>query len=150
MLEKSIEEYCIELCLKNYKIDENNIVNVNGDVILRNRNLYKIPIQFGIVTNVFTCSLNGLKSLKGAPYTVRGSFYCSDNQLTSLEGCPIEVGGYFDCCYNKLISLEGGPIKIGGKFNCYGNPIHDEYSEKYGSYKHYMRTIKLKKLLFST
>jgi hypothetical protein len=163
---KSIEDWCIELGIKNYSID-NGVVNINGDVDISNQHLKKLPIKFGIVTGTFNCSVNGLISLKGcpkevgadfdcgfnylttlkySPIKVDGNFDCRANSLASLKGGPISVGGNFYLKYNNITSLKGGPLNIGGELSCYSNPIHNEYC-KYDSYNHYRRSIKLKELL---
>ena len=158
--EKSIEDWCIELDLKNYKIID-GLVNVNNGVNISHRKLTVIPIKFGFVLSFFICYSNKLKSLEGCPKKVKvgnwfncdynqltslegaplrvGHFSCGNNQLISLEGAPLKVSGNFLCHNNKLKSLEGSPKRIGGDFNCIGNPIYTQY----------MRSIKLKKLLCS-
>jgi hypothetical protein len=168
MVEKSIEDWCIELGLENFEIEENGIVNVDANVTISARKLYEIPIKFGIVNGFFTCGYNNLKSLEGSPSSVSGNFSCGGNELTSLKYSPIKIyGGYFHCQYNKLKSLkgspkeipgsfecfdnwldslEGGPNKIGGHFDCSNNPIYKEY-KKYHNYQHYMRSVKLKQLI---
>ena len=97
---KKLEEFGI----KNYAINEDGTIDVNGCVNLYNRGLTKIPFKFGEVTGNFDCSLN---------------------QLTSLEGCPKEVGGEFDCYSNKnkLKDLIGGPQEVGGNYICYNNQL---------------------------
>jgi hypothetical protein len=69
----------------------------------------EFPFQFGTVDGWFDCSNCGLKSLIGAPHTVRGDFGCSNNQLVSLEGAPRYVGGYFNCKKNPVSTI--GPIE---------------------------------------
>jgi hypothetical protein len=167
-MEKSIKDWCLHLGLKNYEIDENDVVNVYGDVDMSDEILTKIPIQFGIVKGFFNCSRNRLTSLEGSPKEVGVSFYCnfnqlislegspkevgdvyncSRNQLTSLKGGPVKVGGNYLCEFNKLITLEGGPTKVYGEFGCYGNPVVNRKFKKYNDYNHYMRSIKLKELI---
>jgi hypothetical protein len=145
MDEKSIEDWCSKLGLKNYEIID-GVVNVNGNVNISWKGLTEIPIKFGIVTAEFNCSVNKLTSLEGSPEIVYNNFTCDNNQLITLEGAPKEVGGHFFCYNNKLISLDGGPNKVDGWFNCASNPIWKEYT-KYNNYKEYMRSVKLKELL---
>ena len=83
--------------------------DVDGDVDLSLRNLESIPVPFGSVTGVFSCSYNQVTSLKWSPRHVGRDFDCSSNQLTSLEGGPDYVGGYFGCNNNLLPSLAGAP-----------------------------------------
>ena len=74
MSEQEIHDICEEYNIKNYSINPDGSIDVNGDVIIVNKNLYKLPLKFN---------------------KVNGNFYCSYNKLTSLEGCPKYVGGNF-------------------------------------------------------
>ena len=118
MIEKWLNEYNI----RNYTINDDFTIDVDGNVDLFSRNLIRFLdyIQFGVIKGFFDCSNNKLTSLKGSPKEVRGYFSCSDNQLTSLEGAPENVGGTFICSYNKLTSLEGAPKETNG-FYCNEN-----------------------------
>lgn len=105
--------------IKNARI-KNGLVNVNGNVNLKNKNLTQLPFDFGVVTGNFDCSHNNLKNLKGAPTSVGGNFNCQFNILNSLHCSPREVGGDFNCQFNNLTTLMG-PIKVGKNFNCSNN-----------------------------
>jgi hypothetical protein len=144
--ERSIEDWCIELGLENYKIKD-GIVNVNGHVDISKKISIEIPIQFGIVTGYFECDSNKLTSLKGCPKSVGESFNCMYNELTSLKYGPISVGGLYYCGYNNLVSLKYGPKSLGGFLGCFDNPVWKEY-EKYNNYNQYMRSEKLKELIY--
>ena len=80
-------------------------------------------VNFGEITGNFDCSGLDLRSLKGAPQTVRGDFDCSWNNLISLKESPREVGGNFSCYKNLLTSLEGSPQKIVDGFYCFNNQL---------------------------
>jgi hypothetical protein len=90
--------------VKNYTINENSVVDVNGDVDLSFKNMEEIPIQFGIVKGFFNCSYNKLKSLKGSPKKCY-ILYCSNNSITNLDFCPKCERLY--CKNNNLKSLKG-------------------------------------------
>lgn len=109
--------------IKNYVINEDLTVDVNGDVYLCWEKLDEIPIQFGLVQGNFICHRNNLKSLKGSPKKVGGHFNCAWNRLSSLEGCPVEVGGIFNCSNNLLTSLNGSPENIKEVFDCSNNKL---------------------------
>src|SRR5690606_19501070 len=102
---EEIEKWLDKMEIENYTINEDLTVDVKGDVDIIQRELNKIPVQFGIIEGWFECKKNKLTSLEGAPKVVEGVFNCSDNNLTSLEGCPKIVEGYFCCSGNKLTSL---------------------------------------------
>ncbi len=141
-----VTEACEALGIKNYSIENDGTVNVDGDVSLF---FYgsKFPVKFGKVTGNFFCVNNGLTTLEGGPIEVGGGFKCSenkltslegapkkvryficeDNQLTTLKGCPETLSHFFSCRRNNLTSLEGGPKRTpdGSKFNyyCSSNPL---------------------------
>ena len=82
---RQIEEWLKEYNIKNYTINDDLTIDVDGFVFLNKENLKEFPdyIQFGVVKSYFSCYRN---------------------QLTSLRGCPREVREYFDCSYNSLTS----------------------------------------------
>jgi hypothetical protein len=120
---KNIDSLCEKYGIENYTINNNGLVDVDGNVNLTNRKLDKIPLNFGAVTGDFRCSDNQLRTLEGCPTDVNGHFKCFDNQLTTLEGSPIKVGGSFYCSGNQLISLEGCPTEVRGSFYCRDNQL---------------------------
>ena len=119
---EGIKEWLDLMEIKNYKVNEDLIVDVNDDINIYNKGLTEIPIQFGIVKGDFYCYHNNLKSLEGCPIKVNGDFCCSRNKLTSLEYASEIINGNFDCSFNNLKSLKYTPKEIKGYFNCYGNP----------------------------
>jgi len=118
-----IKRKCDKYGIKNYTINSDGSIDVDGDVDLSDMRLTKLPIKFNHVSGDFYCDHNRLTTLEGSPKSVGGSFWCHSNQLTTLEGSPQSVSGYFDCGYNNLTTLEGSPKSVGGHFNCYFNKI---------------------------
>jgi hypothetical protein len=118
-----IESICKKFNIKNWKLNSDGGIDVDGNVHLNELKLTELPLKFGKVSGSFNCSYNNLVSLEGVPKEVGAGFYCSFNKLTSLEGSPIEVGGDFYCSFNKLTSLEGSPIEVGGDFYCATNKL---------------------------
>ncbi len=112
MIKEEILTICEKYGIKNYSINPDGSIDVEGSVYLFNMNLDKLPLKFN---------------------KVGGYFGCSNNNLTSLEGCPKEVGGYFNCDYNNLETLKGGPEKVYDMFYCGGNPLEslDGYNGNY-------------------
>jgi hypothetical protein len=100
-----IHSICQEYGIENYDIDDDFIVDVAGDVRIKDK-LIKIPIKFGLVSGRFSCSMNELSSLENAPISVGSFFNCSHNKLTSLKGSPKSVRS-FACADNQLTTLEG-------------------------------------------
>ena len=123
------KEEVIEVCerhrIKNYTINDDLSIDVDGNVDLSSRNLEYLPLRFNYIEGSFDCSNNELKTLEGCPQTVGGDFDCHRNELKTLEGSPQTVGGDFNCHFNKLETLEGGPQTVGGDFDCYRNELKD-------------------------
>jgi len=102
---EDIDSICKRYGIKNYTINSDGTIDVDGDVYLNNKGLIKLPLKFGKVTGNFYCSYNKLTSLEGSPSYVGVGFYCYNNQLTSLEGCPKEVGDWLNCYSNPIHSI---------------------------------------------
>lgn len=134
-----IEEWLHTYRIRNYTINDDLTVDVDGPVYLVGKFLSSFPIQFGEVKSFFYCNanrftslegsprhvggdffcdLNPLKTLVGSPITVDGNFRCTDTYLESLRGAPREVNGYFRCWRGHLKSLKGAPREVTGDFDC--------------------------------
>ena len=120
------EDQIVQLCerykIKNYSINPDLSIDVEGSVSLNNLKLSSLPLRFSRVGGSFYCSYNQLTTLEGSPREVGGGFYCYNNHLTTLEGGPREVEGYFDCRYNLLTTLEGSPREV-KYLHCSNNPV---------------------------
>ena len=121
------EQKIIDICelynIKNYTINPDESIDVDGGVDLSDMKFTKIPIKFNKVSGNFYCQNNYLSTLISSPKYVGGDFYCSENDLTSLEGSPNYVGGYFSCSFNHITSLVGCPNEVGGGFYCSNNQL---------------------------
>jgi hypothetical protein len=120
---ENIESICKKFGIRNWSVNTDGGIDVDGDVNLRGMELDKLPLKFGKVTDVFDCSRNKLTNLVGSPKEVGRDFNCTWNKLETLEGAPIYVGERFFCQDNKLTSLEGAPKELGRGFNCSGNKL---------------------------
>jgi hypothetical protein len=123
--ESEVREICKKYGIKNWSINSDGLVDVNGNVDLSFEKLTELPLQFGKVTGSFDCSDNRLTTLKGSPNTVDSWFDCRDNKLTSLEFCPRSVGTNFYCGWNKIREFTGLKY-IGGYFYC-SALVHQHY-----------------------
>ena len=121
------EDQVVKLCkkyrIKNYYINPDLSIDVDGDVHLDNLPLSSLPLRFSIVSGYFYCQYDRLTTLDGSPREVGIGFNCSHNRLTTLEGGPREVGWYFSCSSNLLTTLEGSPREVGEDFECSGNQL---------------------------
>ena len=113
----NIKRLCYKYGIKNYKINKDGTIDVDGNVNLD----YRV-IKWGLITN-----LSPLKKLPLKFKNVSGYFNCAYNNLTSLVGSPEHVGGFFNCICNNLTSLEGAPKYIGGYIN-FGNAENEDES----------------------
>ncbi|MCK9477560.1 MAG: hypothetical protein M0R46_16720 [Candidatus Muirbacterium halophilum] len=118
-----IDAICKEYNIKKYTINNDGSIDVNGDVLLWNRNLKVLPLKFRNVNGSFNCGYNKLANLNGYPQHVDDSFHCDDNQLTNLIGAPQYVGDGFYCTDNQLTNLIGAPQYVGGNFSCDDNQL---------------------------
>ena len=116
-------QVCKQYGIRNYSINPDLSIDVDGDVRLNNLHLSSLPLRFSRVGGDFACHNNQLTTLEGCPREVGIDFVCSFNRLTTLEGCPREVGENFDCYNNRLTTLEGCPREVGENFDCYNNRL---------------------------
>mgnify|MGYP000904564787 CR=1 FL=1 len=145
LTDKDIHRICEEYLIKNYTINTDGSIDVDGDFVLYRDGLTKLPIKFNHVSGYFYCYHNNLTTLEFAPLSVGGNFDCRFNKLTTLEGGPKSVGGDFNCICNKLTTLEGGPQSVGGHLKCNVNPIYDHLGDI--DYKSYIKQINRDKIL---
>ncbi len=99
-------------------------VFIEQELDISEMGLTKLPdLSTVTVRDVFDCSGNRLKSLKGAPLAVGRDFDCSKNEIETLEGCTQNIGGQFCCAINRLRSLKGGPEEVSGFYSCAYNQL---------------------------
>lgn len=122
MNEQKIHDICRVYNIKNYKINSDGSIDVDGNVNLSTFNLTELPLTFNYVSGYFICSNNYLTSLKGSPRIVVHNFSCSNNNITSLIDGPDSVGGFYYCNNNNLESLIGSP-KTKERFECFENNL---------------------------
>ena len=112
--EQEIKSWCDEMGIKNYTINSQGEIDVDGDVwlykFMKKNDFKELPYKFGKVTGYFDIGNNlNLTSLKNCPDSVGYYFSCSEcPQLDSLEGCPKKVEGNFWCddCKEKFTEKE--------------------------------------------
>jgi len=97
-------------------------LNVYQDVILLDRNLHQIPVNFYYVSGSFDCTNCGLTTLKNSPRYIDGDFRCGNNEITTLVGGPLVVNGAVDVSHNCLTNLIGAP-ECHGWFYCDNNEL---------------------------
>jgi hypothetical protein len=119
----NIHKVCRKWGIKNYTINSDGSIDVEGDIDLQSRKLNKIPINFRNVSGNFYCHDNNLTSLEGSPEKVEGTFMCHRNQLKNLKGAPFFIKSNFYCFDNKLNNLEGFPERIFGRCEFMRNNI---------------------------
>ena len=127
---EDINQTCQKYHIKNYTINQDGSIDVDGDVNLRENDLSKLPFKFGKVNGSFNCSANQLISLKGCPVKVGSGFACASNKLTTLIGGPkIIVYGIYNCERNKLTDVYGFPEQYNHNFNAHiylaDNPVNE-------------------------
>jgi len=123
-----IDLICKQYRIKNYSINPDASIDVDGSMLFVRWKLEKLPLQFGTVSDNFCCDTNQLSTLEGAPQSVGYNFHCYRNNLTSLVGGPSSVGGNYQCYNNQLSTLEGAPHTIGGNLICAYNKLTSTYA----------------------
>ena len=106
-----IINWCDEIGIENYTINDKGEIDVDGRVDLGNKDFEELPYKFGKVNGYFDIGSNpNLISLKNCPDKIVGDYFsCSEcTKLDSLEGCPKEVGWNFYCsdCKRKFTEKE--------------------------------------------
>jgi hypothetical protein len=135
MNKDQIAEWLDKYYISNYTINDDLVVDVDGDANVWCKHLTDLPFKFGKVAGYFDCSFLNLSSLKNCPYYVGDGFCCAANsRLRSLEYCPRYIGGNFNCTHNYYVSIkELFHIHIGG------NIIVDKSIEETTEYKLLMK-----------
>ena len=108
MTKEEIRKICHEHSIKNYSINSDMSIDVNGTVNFYGREFKQLPLIFNKVSGHFDChSCTNLVSLQGSPKEVDGYFDCSDCiNLTSLQGAPKEVGKDFSVTRERIRQIE--------------------------------------------
>ncbi len=121
-----IKLICSKYNIKNYTINDDGTVDVEGNVIFNRNRITKLPLKFGHVSGNFLCAECDLRTLEGAPTYVGGNFSLYYNAgLRSLKYSPLYVGGEFDCTCCGLKDLVGiENTTIIGDFNFTMNDIY--------------------------
>ena len=98
MTEREIHDICKKYNIKNYTINPDGSIDVDGDVVMLIF-INELPIKFNKVNGNFYCSYNNLSTLKNFPNEVGGETFLYGNPLKSLDG----YNGDYDklSCDNK-------------------------------------------------
>lgn len=102
-----IEKILDNFNIKNYTINSDETIDVDGSVNLSFKNIHKLEIQFNKVMGNFSISGNPLTTMKGFPKYIEGILNCNLTCLETLEYFPEYVGDYSFLNYLDLKSLDG-------------------------------------------
>lgn len=106
-----------------YTIHDDLTVDVEGHVMLGQKNLTELPVQFDLIHGAFAIAFNNLQNLKGCPKKVFGNFWCNNNKLKNLQYGPEEVMGIYDCSCNEINTLEYLPLIMKEGIVCENNNL---------------------------
>lgn len=115
-----IKLICFIQDIKKYSINKDYSIDVDDSVMLLGK-FYngKLPLNFRNINGSFTCTNNGLISLKGCPKIIEGFFNIGWNDVSELDYFPTKIDGSFTCSHNPLISFKGmEKCNISGSINC--------------------------------
>ena len=131
----SIEEICKKYGIKNYTINDDESIDVYGNVDLWDKKLKEIPLNFNKVTGNFSCSYNNLTSLEGCPKSIGGKFYCRNNPIESIFNYVdidfIKAFKSFKVLNNGVIDLK----RLKYLMSTFNKPIDLESIKKYYTIK---------------
>lgn len=122
---REIINLCKHYSIRNYTVNDDYSVDVDGGVDLSGFGLEKIPIKFNIVNGYFSCNGNRLVDLENSPKRVMGNFFCINQygNLKSLKGAPEYVAYNFDCHDNESLTEFYFP-ELGYGLNLEGTKIY--------------------------
>lgn len=92
-----------------FRVRDDLIVDVHGDVRLQQECFARLPVVFGTVTGNFEITDSALTSLHDSPTEVWGNFVCRNCRVKSFAGAPQRVGGDFDVSCNQIESFAEAP-----------------------------------------
>ena len=124
MTKEKIQNICEKYNIRNYIINNDMSIDVDGDVNLQRMGLKKIPLNINKVTGSFYADNCDFNSLKGSPKYVGHDFMCDGNNLKTLADGPLYVGNDYYCEGNLLKELKSD-LKIGKDFYFEANRIRD-------------------------
>jgi len=130
---KEIKDWLDKMNIRNYTINSDLTVDVDGNINIRFKNLKYIPVKFRTLKGILNCSFNNLKSFDNLPTNIGSDFYCSNNKFTSFINSPKEVKGNIYCSDNRLSSLEGlSPYNLMKNINMdWYKELNDKIKEDY-------------------
>ena len=109
MTEKEIHDICKKYNIKDYTINPDGSIDVEGEVVILIF-INELPIKFNKVSGDFYCSYNNLSTLKNFPNEVCGETFLYGNPLKSLDGYNGEYHKIF--CTNKKKLIRKEKIRI--------------------------------------
>ncbi len=138
-----LEQDCKTYDIKNYTINSDGSIDVDGDVFIAGWRLPECPLKFNIVNGDFDCSDNRFTTMKNFPKKITGWLNASDNDLVCTKDIPQEIGGSINLSFNKLekltnipkvvnefvvvtnklTTLVGGPEEVNGHFKVGDNQL---------------------------
>ena len=121
--EAAIREWLDKFGVKNYSVNGDMTVSVDGPLDLADKGLEEIPVKFSEVSGSVDVTSNRLKRIDWAPAKVNKDFDAWDNQIETLVGGPTEVVQSADFDGNQLADCHGAPKKVGGAFIVSRNPL---------------------------
>lgn len=116
--EEIVNGFCKLHNIENFKINENNTVDVFKTVNLQDKYVVNLPFKFGIIHGDFRINNTWMTNLNNSPEVVMGEFLCGWNKITSLIGSPKKVVKGYNCEHTEITTLEGITQDIGGDLRC--------------------------------
>lgn len=103
---KKIESWLKIMKIKKYTINDDFIVDVDGNVDISYKKLNIIPVKFGIINGNFWCDRNNLNSFKNSPNIIHGNFWCYKNPFDNYDDLPNIINGHFTHDGNESLNIK--------------------------------------------
>ena len=127
----TIEEICKRYDIKNYTINPDGTIDVDGGVFLYDMNLEELPLSFNKVSGYFDCGRNKLTSLKGCPEKIGKEFRCFNTPLSSIfnraDQFFLHAFNFYRVIKDDTVNLK----RLRYVMDLYDQPIDLEKIEKY-------------------
>lgn len=95
----------------NYTINQDNTVDVAGNLILNGLRFKKLPVTFNKVDGNIYLASSLLESLEGLPSVVHGDLHLNATKLRTTKGMPSQINGSLDISGSEFPSFVGSGLE---------------------------------------
>ena len=111
-LQQRIQKWLDDHDVTNYTINQDNTVDVAGDLNLNGLRFKKLPVTFNKVDGSIYLVSSLLETLEGLPATVPGDLHLNATKLQTTKGMPSQIDGSLDISESVFPTFVGSGLKI--------------------------------------